>query len=209
MEDLSMRAFSGSRSVGVLCWLALLGVLLLLIHVSRSGLPAASPGGEAQEPVPAPLPGSTVPSPPVDPLLAQSLPSGAKPEPGLLLSGEKHALPPPDPGPFQLTPPPYGPKTTAPSAPPPPLAAHPGPDWTAEALIAHLDSIRTKKAELDKQEKEVVAILRVKLRDLKENLQKRGISAEPEETVKETAKPAVTDTIPAPVEPPSRNATTR
>ena len=44
-----------------------------------------------------------------------------------------------------------------------------------DQLVEHLNALRAKKAELDRQEKETVSVLREKLKQQKEKLQKLGI----------------------------------
>jgi hypothetical protein len=74
-----------------------------------------------------------------------------------------------------------GPSALAPDpAPTRTLAAAPEPPRpkTIEQLIDHLNGLRAKKADLEKQERETIAALKERLKEQKEKLQKLGIQLE-------------------------------
>jgi hypothetical protein len=58
----------------------------------------------------------------------------------------------------------------------PPLSARPSPSATVDELITRLEKVRQQKAELEKQEREVVEQLREIVRSQTDRLSKLGIS---------------------------------
>jgi hypothetical protein len=60
-----------------------------------------------------------------------------------------------------------------------PAPVHPDAGQNIDQLMEHLTTLRAKKAELDRQEKEAITLLREKLKQQRQKLEKLGI---PEET---------------------------
>jgi hypothetical protein len=94
----------------------------------------------------------------------------------------------PTPGDSDISPPLKAatPAPTAPPAPVPPKAAArcvppsapAAKDMTVEQLLTRLAEIKAKREELAKQEKELVEVLKKKLTEQKERLQKLGVAAD-------------------------------
>lgn len=69
--------------------------------------------------------------------------------------------------------------------PPPPSPS----DLTVEQLIGQLGRIKTQEEDLARQKKAVVAALKKKVREQKEQLQKLGVDVGPEDSEKRTLPP--------------------
>lgn len=198
------------RGNGVLCGLGgVLAVVLFVTFMAFNSRPVeaqAPPGvpnsGYAVSPQPAPVnptpaPGSPMPAPvanpapPVDPAIVQAA-AAAVASPSAAPTPTDVAPPPTGGGPIPAAPPQY---TTLQQLANTAIVPSPGIDRlrteSIEDLLNRLKAVKVQKAELERSELELVALLKEKIREQKVQMQTLGIAVEESHAAGHGLRPAI------------------